>query len=170
MTDDDIETTDSAANMESNNTNAPNAALQDGQYHQRVRIHVHSVRKRLADPDGISAKAAIDGIVEAGVLKDDSPEEIKEVLFSQEKTKGEEYTEVTIDMVGDIYNKVIWNLSRDEFEHCDDVAQRCGCHVSTIRKALAHLYQGDLVERKTEGRKHLYRNRQKVLDFGLDQG
>ena len=52
---------------------------------QRVSIHVHSIRKRLCDPDGISAKAAIDALVEGGILVNDSPEFVKEVTFSQEK-------------------------------------------------------------------------------------
>ena len=37
-----------------------------------VYIHVHSIRKRLADPDGVSAKALIDGCVRAGILWDDN--------------------------------------------------------------------------------------------------
>ena len=51
----------------------------------RFSIHIHSIRKRLADPDGISAKAVIDGIVKAGLLKDDTAKEIKEIKYSQEK-------------------------------------------------------------------------------------
>lgn len=61
----------------------------------RVCIHVHSIRKRLTDADGISAKAAIDGIVHAGILKDDSPKYVKEVTYSQEKGEPEE-TVITI--------------------------------------------------------------------------
>jgi len=51
----------------------------------RYDLHVHSIRKRLADVDGISAKAAIDGLVKAGLLEDDSTEFIREIRFSQEK-------------------------------------------------------------------------------------
>ena len=65
----------------------------------RASILVHSRRKRLCDPDGVSAKAAIDGIVKAGILIDDSPVYVKEVRYSQEKIKkGEE--EETIITVG----------------------------------------------------------------------
>ena len=60
-----------------------------------VNIHVHSIGNRLADPDGISAKAAIDGIVKAGVLRDDSAKEVQKVSYSQEKGK-EEKTIITI--------------------------------------------------------------------------
>lgn len=65
-----------------------------------VRIAIHSVRKRLADIDGISGKAAIDGMVKAGLLADDSPEFVKEVRHSQEKGKQEE-TIITIEALDD---------------------------------------------------------------------
>ena len=61
----------------------------------RACLHIHSIRKRLADPDGISAKAAIDGIVKAGLLEDDSAQHIKEITYSQEKG-SEEKTIITI--------------------------------------------------------------------------
>lgn len=64
-----------------------------------VRIHIHSVRRRLADTDGLSAKATIDGLVHAKILKDDSPKEVKEVTYSQEKTKGKEETIITIEVI-----------------------------------------------------------------------
>lgn len=70
--------------------------------------------------------------------------------------------------MSDIYNAVIWNLSKDEYEHYHDVAKRCGYHFNTVRKALVSLWKGNLVERKVEGRRHYYRNRQQKLDFELD--
>ena len=67
----------------------------------QVCIIVRSYRRRLCDPDGISAKAAIDGIVKAGILTDDTPEQIKEVRFKQTKIKSpaEEKTEIIISEV-----------------------------------------------------------------------
>lgn len=62
----------------------------------RKSIHVHSKRNRLADPDGISCKAVIDGIRKAGLLVDDTAEFVSEVSFSQEKTFGEEETIIVI--------------------------------------------------------------------------
>ena len=56
----------------------------------RFSINVHSKRRRRADPDGISAKAAIDGLVAGGLLSDDSAAEIAEVTFSQEISEIEE--------------------------------------------------------------------------------
>lgn len=77
--------TDTNADMEQVASDEPLAAKKGARFDSPVRIHIHSVRKRLADPDGISAKAAIDGIVQAGVLVDDSAKYVKEVSYSQEK-------------------------------------------------------------------------------------
>lgn len=64
----------------------------------QCRIHIHSKRKRLTDADGVSAKAAIDGLVHGGLLQDDSPEFVQEVSYSQAKAKNEEtIIEVWID-------------------------------------------------------------------------
>ena len=71
-------------------SNAALATDEDETEDSRICIHVHSVRKRLTDADGISAKAAIDGLVNAGILADDSPEIVKQVTYSQEKGDPEE--------------------------------------------------------------------------------
>jgi len=60
-----------------------------------VRIHIHSIRKRLVDADGVSAKAAIDGLVRCKVLQDDSAKYVESVTHSQEKGL-EEKTIITI--------------------------------------------------------------------------
>ena len=60
-----------------------------------VCISIYSIRKRLVDTDGISAKAVIDGIVKVGLLEDDSPKYVQEVRYSQEKGT-EEKTVITI--------------------------------------------------------------------------
>jgi hypothetical protein len=59
-------------------------------YDTLVDIHVHSIRKRLTDSDGVSAKAAIDGLVHTGLLENDSPKEVRYVSYSQEKGEKEE--------------------------------------------------------------------------------
>lgn len=63
-----------------------------------VRVRVHSYRHRLADPDGVSAKAAIDGLVEAKILRDDSAVEIEEVSYRQTliPEDEEERTEILV--------------------------------------------------------------------------
>ena len=56
---------------------------------------VHS-RKRLADPDGLSIKALLDGIVQVGILADDSTKQVEEIRHRQVKSSVEE-TEVIIE-------------------------------------------------------------------------
>lgn len=67
-------------------------------YDTPVCLHIHSLRHRLCDSDGISGKASIDGLVKAGVLSDDSAKEVKSVTYSQELIpRGqEEQTKITI--------------------------------------------------------------------------
>lgn len=59
-------------------------------FNSLVSIHVHSKRKRLVDADSVSAKAAIDGLVLAGLLQDDSPKYVEKVSYSQEQGDEEE--------------------------------------------------------------------------------
>ena len=77
--------TNSTSNVEPSISNAPMAAQTVTRLNSPCRIHVHSVRKRLADADGISGKAAIDALTLSGLLQDDSPEFVREVSYSQEK-------------------------------------------------------------------------------------
>ena len=90
-----------AANLEQNIGNAPMGTEKVKGLDSRVNIHVISYRARNHDPDGISAKAAIDGIVRCGILTDDSAKEVNEVTFkSIIIEKGEkEKTEITISEV-----------------------------------------------------------------------
>lgn len=72
------------------------ATERSARHNTPCHIHVHSKRKKLVDADGVSAKAAIDGLVLAGILRDDNPECVKEVSFSQEKSDKDE-TVITIE-------------------------------------------------------------------------
>ena len=63
-----------------------------------VRLRIISYRWRLADADGISAKAAIDGIVQKGVLKDDSTQFVKEVSYEQIKILHKEAERTVIEI------------------------------------------------------------------------
>lgn len=63
----------------------------------RVNIRVISYRKRKHDPDGISVKAVLDGLVRRGVLQDDSTDQIKEITFESHKADEER----TIIEIGD---------------------------------------------------------------------
>ncbi len=66
--------------------------------HKKFYIKIHSRRKRLADPDGISCKAVLDGLTKAGILVDDSAEFIEEISQSQEKCKKDEVEETIISI------------------------------------------------------------------------
>ena len=67
-----------------------------------VRITVVSYCSRERDADGTSAKAAIDGLVHARIIKDDGPKFVTEVLHKQVKVKKkhQEKTEILIESVG----------------------------------------------------------------------
>jgi hypothetical protein len=84
--------------LEPDPVNEPQGSDGGKEVDQRCRIHIHSRRRRLTDPDGISSKACIDGIREGGLLQDDSAEFVREVTFSQEKSEVEE---TIIDLVWD---------------------------------------------------------------------
>lgn len=69
---------------------------------KKSRIRIVSCRHRLCDPGGISYKAAIDGLVDGGVLRDDSTKEIQEpIVHVQEKLPKDvpERTVITITEV-----------------------------------------------------------------------
>ncbi len=78
-----------AANMEQDSSNAALSAYRFKEVDSLVSIRVISYRKLKHDPDGISAKAVIDGLVHAGILADDSSKQVKEVTFESRKSKEE---------------------------------------------------------------------------------
>ena len=63
-----------------------------------VNIRVISYRKRKHDPDGVSVKAVLDGIVRRGILADDSTDQINEVTFKSIISK-EEKTIIEIEEI-----------------------------------------------------------------------
>ncbi len=70
----------------------------------RSHIHLHSRRHRLADPDGLSGKAVIDGLRRANILIDDSVKYIDYPTQTQEKIKKSEPEEtiITITAIGQL--------------------------------------------------------------------
>ena len=95
-------TAHTSSDMEPNLGNAPVGKEEDARFHSQVLVHFHSRRHRLADPDGLSGKYILDGIVRTGlVIADDSAKEIQEVTHSQEKIpkSEEETTIITIEEV-----------------------------------------------------------------------
>lgn len=93
--------TNCSAHLEPVVGNAPLEAKKGERFNSPVRITVVSYRSRLCDADGVSAKAAIDGLVHAGILQDDSPEYVSEVSYRQVKVKNksEEKTQLIIEEV-----------------------------------------------------------------------
>ena len=91
--------TNSVADLEPNIGDAPVAANATPTFDTQVRITFHHTRARLADIDGLSGKAAIDGLVEAGILSTDSPKQVTQVNHCQTKGKPEE-TRIVIEIEG----------------------------------------------------------------------
>ena len=89
-----------ARNVEPTAGNEPLAKKKAQGLGPPCRIHVHSRRYRLTDADGVSAKAAIDGLVHAGLLQDDSAKYVAEVSYSQEKISKKEEEETIIEITG----------------------------------------------------------------------
>lgn len=73
------------ADLESFTRDASNGKKSLPRFNTRVRITVVHRRYRLVDPDGLSIKAALDGLVKAKILADDSAKEIEEIRHRQEQ-------------------------------------------------------------------------------------
>ncbi len=91
-------TTLSVADLESNPSHAPVAEKETEGLDTRVDITVTSYRKRIHDPDGISVKASLDGIVRAGLLPDDSTKEVRQVTFKSIICKKDEAEKTVIEI------------------------------------------------------------------------
>jgi hypothetical protein len=93
--------TDRPANVERATGDEPIRAGKGAAFGSRCSITIVSYRTRLCDADGISAKAAIDGLTHCGVLQDDSPKEVSEVRYQQVKVKNasDEKTEIILERV-----------------------------------------------------------------------
>lgn len=86
------------ADMESNSSDEPVGKEKTSGLNTRFNIKVTSYRKRKHDPDGISIKAVLDGLIRAGILQDDSTDEINEITFKSILSK-EEKTIIELDKV-----------------------------------------------------------------------
>jgi len=86
----------STANVEQNIGNEPMAKKGITRFDSLVDITITSYRKRNHDPDGISAKAVLDGLVQRQLLADDSTKEINKITYKSIITKKEEKTIIEI--------------------------------------------------------------------------
>ncbi len=82
-------TADPDAHLESDSRDAPDGADQAPRFNSPVRITFTHTRKRLADIDGISGKAALDALVASGILADDTAQQVAEVNHRQLKGEPE---------------------------------------------------------------------------------
>ena len=89
MNEDPNRTAVPATDMEPHTGDESLAAEKAPRLDSRVNIHVTSYRKRKHDPDGVSVKAVLDGLVRRGLLADDSTEEIRLVTFESIKSTEE---------------------------------------------------------------------------------
>ena len=92
--------TDQDADLEPVTRNEPMATKTLPRFDSPVRIHFIHYRERLVDCDGPSRKAAIDGIVQRGILQDDSLKEIKTITEEQIKV-GSRVEEHTVAIITD---------------------------------------------------------------------
>ena len=90
----------SAANVEQSARNEQVAKSKIKAMDSPCRINFHSRRYRLTDADGCSGKAALDGLVHAGLFPDDSAQYVEKVSHTQEKIKKPALEETIIE----IYN------------------------------------------------------------------
>ena len=89
MNEGDNRTSLSVADMEPNSSDEPVGKEETPRFDSPVIIRVISYRKLNHDPDGVSVKAVLDGIVRAGILADDSAKQVKEITFESRKSKDE---------------------------------------------------------------------------------
>lgn len=90
----------SAADMEPSACNESVAESKIKAMDSPCRINFHSRRYRLTDADGCSGKAALDGLVHAGLLPDDSAQYVEKVSHTQEKIKKPALEETIITIKG----------------------------------------------------------------------
>lgn len=79
----------SSSNLEQGIGNEPVGEKKAKGFNRCVSIHYRSIRKRLADSDGLCSKYVTDALVDVGILRGDDPQCVKEVSYSQEKGKEE---------------------------------------------------------------------------------
>ena len=77
------------ANLEPNSGDAPDEPQETPRFTTPCRLSFTHTRAQLADLDNLSVKAAIDGVVHAGVLADDTPQQVAEITTDQVKGKPE---------------------------------------------------------------------------------
>lgn len=63
----------------------------------RFLISIVSYRRRLADPDGLTAKFFVDLLVRAGIVSGDTADDVAYRIRQEKAPKGQERTEIIIE-------------------------------------------------------------------------
>lgn len=84
--------------MEQNTGDAPVAEKNVEGFNSLVNIAVTSYRRRKHDPDGISVKAVLDGLVRRKILLDDSTSEVNKVSLQSIIIKKDEEERTIIEI------------------------------------------------------------------------
>jgi Holliday junction resolvase RusA-like endonuclease len=79
--------------------NALLAEKKSSRFTAPVSISIYSTRCRATDIDNISGKAVLDGLVNCGIFKDDSPEFIESYQVHKAKIGKEEKTVISINII-----------------------------------------------------------------------
>ena len=64
----------------------------------RLIVAVTSYRWGKHDPDGVSIKAVLDGLIKCGILRDDSTNEIQKICLQSKKAKSKTLERTTIEI------------------------------------------------------------------------
>lgn len=90
---------DTASNVELSPKRKPIRSYEGATFNTPVRVDIFSTRCRKTDIDGISGKAALDGIVDCGILKDDSPDQIERYQIHKPTISKVEKTLIVIEEI-----------------------------------------------------------------------
>lgn len=74
----------------------------------RVIVAVTSHRHGKHDPDGISIKAILDGLIKCGILRDDSTIEIQKICLRSKKAESKADERTTIEIYNEGENVDAW--------------------------------------------------------------
>lgn len=88
--------TDTSTNVESAFICKPLGTKENPRFNSPVRIVVRTTYRNQTDNRAVSEKALVDGIVKAGILKDDSKKYVKELIVHEPEISEEEKTEIII--------------------------------------------------------------------------
>lgn len=94
--------------VESNISNESPRAKRIAALDTRLIIAVTSYRWGKHDPDGVSIKAVLDGLIKCRILRDDSTDEIQKICYRSKKAKSKTLERTTIEIYSEGENLNAW--------------------------------------------------------------